>query len=87
MTLDKGSDGELINDAEKIGVEATSLATEFVINVLKTIAGQGADDLDLAEPKDEPNYNQIDVLAWDTPCSPLHMANVLGLPQDKKLFQ
>ncbi|QPH00652.1 hypothetical protein C2857_004483 [Epichloe festucae Fl1] len=60
MTLDKGSDGELINDAEKIGVEATSLATEFVINVLKTIAGQGADDLDLAEPKDEPNYNQID---------------------------
>ncbi len=70
------SDGELIDDAESDdGVQ--SMATGSFVKVGKKDA-QPTDDLALVDNEDEPDFYDINVVAWDTPCSALHFAIVEG---------
>lgn len=82
---DEESDGELV-DGEKTELEVQSLATGSFVNISKKKEGETTDDLVPEESEDEPDYYQIDVLAWDTPSSPLHIAIVEGHEEIVKLL-
>ncbi|KAH0595957.1 hypothetical protein MHUMG1_06507 [Metarhizium humberi] len=82
---DEESEGELIDD-EKTDLDVQSLATGSFIHVSKKKDGESTDDLVPEQSEDEPDYYQIDVLAWDTPCSPLHIAIVEGHEETVKLL-
>ncbi|KAH7163089.1 hypothetical protein B0J13DRAFT_634299 [Dactylonectria estremocensis] len=72
---DEESDGELIDD-EVTDMDTESMATGSFVKVKK--GEDQSDDLVPDESEDEPDYYQIDVLAWDVPCSPLHLAIAEG---------
>jgi hypothetical protein len=65
------SDVEMIDGAES-AADSHSIVTGSFVNVKKE--DNATDDLVPEESEDEPDYYQIDVLAWDIPCSPLHLA-------------
>lgn len=71
------SDGELIDDDET-ETDGQSMATGSFVKVNKGDDSTTTDDLVLDESLDEPDFYQIDVLAWDIPCSPLHLAIANG---------
>ncbi|VUC34464.1 unnamed protein product [Clonostachys rosea] len=68
---DDESDGELIEN-EQTNTDAHSIVTGSFVNIKGDKDAADLDDLDV--PDDEPDYYQIDVLAWDVRCSPLHLA-------------
>ncbi|KAL2193610.1 hypothetical protein P885DRAFT_63806 [Corynascus similis CBS 632.67] len=79
------SDGELIDE---FGSEdgATSMATGSFVKVGKKEAVTSENIADDGE--DEPNFYDINVTAWDTPCSALHLAIVNGhVPVVQELVQ
>lgn len=80
---DEESDGELI-DEEMTDVDTASMATGSFVKVKK--GEDQSDDLVPDESEDEPDYYQIDVLAWDVPCSPLHLAIAEGHEDAVKLL-
>lgn len=70
------SDGELVDDAESDdGVQ--SMATGSFVKVGKKEAVP-LDDVELEEDEDEPDFYDINVIAWDRPCSALHFAIIEG---------
>ncbi|KAM0330029.1 hypothetical protein ACHAQA_004199 [Verticillium albo-atrum] len=69
---DTDSDGELI-DGEGTEIDARTMATGSFVDVQKADK-EKTEDADLDESKDEPDFYKSDVLAWDIPCSPLHLA-------------
>lgn len=73
---DQESDGELVDDAESDD-EAQSMATGFFVKVGKK-EEVSTDDLALQDAEDEPDFYDINIIAWDTPCSALHFAIVEG---------
>jgi hypothetical protein len=73
---DEDSDGELI-DGEETEADQHSIATGSFVKIKKG-EKQGEDDIVPEESADEPDYFKIDVLAWDIPCSPLHLAIAAG---------
>ncbi|KPM38970.1 hypothetical protein AK830_g7594 [Neonectria ditissima] len=77
------SDGELIDD-EMTDADTASMATGSFVKVKK--GEEENDDLVPDESEDEPDYYQIDVLAWDVPCSPLHLAIAEGHEDAVKLL-
>ncbi|KAK7424963.1 hypothetical protein QQX98_000241 [Neonectria punicea] len=77
------SDGELIDD-EMTDADTASMATGSFVKVKKS--EEENEDLVLDESEDEPDYYQIDVLAWDIPCSPLHLAIAEGHEDAVKLL-
>ncbi|KAM5381008.1 hypothetical protein ACJZ2D_003123 [Fusarium nematophilum] len=77
------SDGELV-DAEMTDADAASMVTGSFVKVKK--GEEQEDDLVPDESEDEPDYFQIDVLAWDVPCSPLHLAIAEGHEDAVKLL-
>ncbi|KAH6898608.1 hypothetical protein B0T10DRAFT_505216 [Thelonectria olida] len=80
------SDGELI-DAETTDADTASVVTGSFVKVKKGDKGEEqGDDLVPDEEEDEPDYFQIDVLAWDVPCSPLHLAIAEGHEDAVKLL-
>lgn len=66
-----GSDGELV-EASGTETDGVSLVTGSFVKVKSATNEDG--ELVPEEADDEPDYYQIDVLAWDVPCSPLHLA-------------
>jgi ankyrin repeat protein len=70
------SDGELVDDAESDD-EAQSMATGSFVKVGKKDA-EPRDDLTLEENEEDPDFYDINVVAWDTPCSALHFAIIEG---------
>ncbi|KAF7562776.1 hypothetical protein G7046_g1351 [Stylonectria norvegica] len=65
------SDGELVDD-ETTDADTLSMTTGSFVKVKK---GDNEDDEPVPDDSDdEPDYYHIDVLAWDVPCSPLHLA-------------
>lgn len=62
------TDGELVEATETDGV---SVVTGSFVKVKDESKDE---ETILEESDDEPDYYQIDVLAWDVPCSPLHLA-------------
>ncbi|KAK2600284.1 hypothetical protein QQS21_005003 [Conoideocrella luteorostrata] len=81
--IDGEFDGELVDD-EQTNLDVHSLATGSFVNVSKD--GENSEGLVPEESEDEPDYYKIDVLAWDTPCSPLHTAIVEGHEDTVKLL-
>ncbi|KAG7149785.1 hypothetical protein HYQ46_001289 [Verticillium longisporum] len=73
---DSESDGELI-DGEGTEVDARTMATGSFVDVQKA-KDQETDDAALNGAPDEPDFYKSDVLAWDIPCSPLHLAIARG---------
>lgn len=72
---DEDSDGELI-EATGTNTDAVSLVTGSFVNV----KDNNKDDQDAVpeDSDDEPDYYHVDLLAWDIPCSPLHLAIAEG---------
>ncbi|KAI3549731.1 hypothetical protein CABS01_12565 [Colletotrichum abscissum] len=61
-------------DAGNTEADATSMATGSFVNV-KDENEKSKEDLVLEDDStDEPDFFKTDVLAWDLPCSPLHLA-------------
>lgn len=75
---DEESDGEIV-DGEATDVDSTSMTTGSFVKV-KQDEGDSADADDLVpeESQDEPDFFNIDALAWDLQCSPLHLAIAEG---------
>lgn len=80
---DEESDGELI-DAAVTDVDTASMTTGSFVKVKD--GDKQTDDLVPEESEDEPDYYQIDVLSWDIPCSPLHLAIAEGHEDVVKLL-
>lgn len=72
---DAESDTDLIDDDES--VEAKTMATGSFVDIKKATAEEPRDEI-VPEDEDQPNFYDINALAWDTPCSPLHLAIVSG---------
>ncbi|KAK4239714.1 hypothetical protein C8A03DRAFT_32236 [Achaetomium macrosporum] len=73
---DDESDGELVDDAESDDW-AQSIATGSFVKVGKK-GVEPLDDVALEDDDDEPDFYDMNVLAWDTPCSALHYAIIEG---------
>lgn len=71
---DEESDGEMI-DGEDSDDEGRTTTSGFV-KVGKDAAA--ADELALEEAEEEPDFYDVNVIAWDTPCSALHFAIMEG---------
>ncbi|KAJ2907045.1 ankyrin repeat protein [Zalerion maritima] len=69
------SDGELI-DAEDSDDDNHSMATGSFVKVKKD--DKKGDDIVPDDAKDEPDYYDVDVVAWDSPVSALHLAILSG---------
>lgn len=69
---DEDSDGEVI-DGEETEADVFSIATGSFVKVKNEDQDDGKSSVP-EESLDEPDYYKIDVLSWDTPCSPLHFA-------------
>ncbi|KAM0251165.1 hypothetical protein ACHAP5_001762 [Fusarium lateritium] len=78
------SDGELI-DGETSDVDAVSMTTGSFVNV-KQGEGDDVEDLVPDEAQDEPDFFNVDALAWDLQCSPLHLAIAEGNEDAVKLL-
>lgn len=77
------SDGELIDAATTEG-DAESVTSGSFVKISKGDDKEDEHALDGSE--DDPDYFQIDVLSWDIPCSPLHLAIVEGHEDTVKLL-
>lgn len=44
------------------------------VEMIKVLMEKSKEDLVLNESTDEPGFYKVDVLSWDVPCSPLHVA-------------
>lgn len=66
---DEDSDIDMVDAGN---TEADSMATGSFVKVKD--GDKSKEDLVLEESTDEPDFYKIDVLAWDIPCSPLHLA-------------
>ncbi|OPB42070.1 hypothetical protein A0O28_0031870 [Trichoderma guizhouense] len=68
---EEDSDVELVDNAET-ETEVHSIVTGSFVKVEKN--KEDKEESALEEPEDGPDFYQINVLAWDIPCSPLHLA-------------
>lgn len=68
-------DADMIEDDES--VEAKTMATGSFVDIKQAKAEEPRDEI-VPEDEDQPNFYDINALAWDTPCSPLHLAIVSG---------
>ncbi|KAL7913161.1 ankyrin repeat-containing domain protein [Trichoderma velutinum] len=72
---EEDSDVELVDSAET-ETEVHSIVTGSFVKVENN--KEDKEELALEESEDGPDFYQINVLAWDIPCSPLHLAIVGG---------
>ena len=75
---DEASDDDEMVDWEQSETDAHSATTGSFIKIGGGDKGQDIEDIVPDDNDDEPDYYQIDILAWDVPCSPLHLAIVGG---------
>jgi len=78
---DRDEDEEMEEDEdwEGSGDDGESRATGSFVKVRsKAKENAPADDLALEENEDEPDFYDINVIAWDRPCSALHFAIIEG---------
>ncbi|KAI1318143.1 ankyrin repeat protein [Xylariaceae sp. FL0255] len=80
------SDDELIEDAFSED-KGQSMATGSFVKVKKNKDAQDkAEDIPLDDDKNEPDFYKIDMIAWDSHCSPLHLAIIGGHCEVVKLL-
>ncbi|CAJ0545949.1 Ff.00g094220.m01.CDS01 [Fusarium sp. VM40] len=78
------SDGEIVDD-ETTDVDAVSMTTGSFVKV-KQGEEDEVEDLVPDEAQDEPDFFNVDALAWDLQCSPLHLAIAEGNEDAVKLL-
>lgn len=81
---EEGSDEESVNWKQS-DTDAQSATTGSFVKVGQE-SGCADGGTALEDPEDEPDYYHIDVLAWDIPCSPLHLAIVSGHEEAVRLL-
>jgi hypothetical protein len=74
---DDSSDGEMVDDDDDSESDAHSMATGSFVKV-KNDKKDTETDIIPEDSDEEPDFYQIDAVAWDVPCSPLHLAIVGG---------
>ncbi|KAI0111527.1 ankyrin [Daldinia grandis] len=74
---DEGSDPELVSDEESEDDGAQSVTTGSFVKVRNDKKTDGEDAVVLEDDQSEPDFYKIDAVAWDSKCSPLHLA-ILG---------
>ncbi|KAL6891139.1 hypothetical protein HDV57DRAFT_284471 [Trichoderma longibrachiatum] len=67
------SDVEIVDNAET-ETDAHSIVTGSFVKVEKGKEDANSEEPALEEPEEGPDFYQINVLAWDVPCSSLHLA-------------
>lgn len=70
---EEDSDVEIVDNAET-ETDAHSIVTGSFVKVEKSKEDTNTEEPTLDEPEEGPDFYQINVLAWDVPCSPLHLA-------------
>ncbi|KAI0798951.1 ankyrin repeat-containing domain protein [Xylaria sp. FL0064] len=73
---DDGSDGELIDDSSSDD-RVQSIATGSFVKVDNMDDTKTAETIPLDDDQNDPDFYQIDAIAWDSKCSALHLA-ILG---------
>jgi hypothetical protein len=73
---EEDSDVEIV-DGNETEADVISIATGSFVKVKKDEENDGKSSVP-EESLDEPDYYKIDVLSWDIPCSPLHLAIAAG---------
>ncbi|KAI0151968.1 ankyrin [Hypoxylon sp. NC0597] len=74
---DEDSDGDLVSDAMSEDGDVQSVTTGSFVKVSKDGETKEMDSGVPDEDQTEPDFYKIDTLAWDSKCSPLHLA-ILG---------
>lgn len=77
VTMSQG-DADDDDDWAQSETDAHSATTGSFIKIKKEEEEDDRTDVVPDEPEDEPDFYSIDVLSWDVPCSPLHVAIVGG---------
>jgi ankyrin repeat protein len=70
------SDGELVDEADSDDYAHSTTTGSFV--KLGKKEAEPLDDAALEDGEEEPDFYDINVIAWDRPCSALHFAIVAG---------
>ncbi len=76
-TSGEESDAELV-DAEDSDQDGQSMATGSFVKVGKKDKSSSVEQGDADDDQDEPDFYDVNVLAWDTPCSALQLAIMAG---------
>ncbi|CAK7231865.1 hypothetical protein SCUCBS95973_008067 [Sporothrix curviconia] len=82
---DEDSDGELIDGDSDDGVHSTTTASFVKVKGKGDMNEPGA-DASLNENEEEPDFYDVNVVAWDRPCSALHFAIIAGHEEVVKLL-
>ena len=86
-TGDEGSDDAEMLDEGESDVGAFSATTGSFVKLDKAVeAPSNTEDVISDEEEDDPDFYDINVLAWDTPCSALHFAILSGHEHVVKLL-
>ncbi|KAK1754894.1 Ankycorbin [Echria macrotheca] len=81
---DEDSDVEMVDDGES-DIEVRSMATGSFVEV-KDKKEKGSNEDPALDDEDEPNFFDVNVVAWDTPSSALHLAIIGGHEEVVKLL-
>ncbi|KAI0521370.1 ankyrin repeat protein [Xylaria bambusicola] len=85
ISMDDGSDGELVDDeSSDDGVQ--SIATGSFVKVDNKDEPKSAETIPLDDDQNDPDFYKIDAIAWDSKCSPLHLAIIGGHCEMVKLL-
>jgi len=79
------SDGELV-DGDDSDDEGHSIATGSFVRVRKGDKGTEHEGVVPEEKEDDPDFYDVNVIAWDTPTSALHLAIISGHDEAVKLL-
>ncbi|KAH6619681.1 hypothetical protein B0J18DRAFT_251413 [Chaetomium sp. MPI-SDFR-AT-0129] len=82
---DEESDGELINGSDSDDEDGQSMATGSFVKLGKKEI-EVLDEIALESEEEEPDFYDINVAAWDRPCSALHFAILTGHVEVVKLL-
>ncbi|KAI1364570.1 ankyrin repeat protein [Xylaria arbuscula] len=82
---DDDSDGELVDDqSSDNGVQ--SIATGSFVKVENKDESKTPETIPLDDDQNDPDFYKIDAIAWDSKCSPLHLAIIGGHCEMVKLL-
>jgi ankyrin repeat protein len=83
---DSDEDPEFINAEDDSEDGMQSVATGSFVKVGRDKDSGNGDALPRDEDEDEPDFYDVNVVSWDTPCSPLHLAIVNGHTEVVKML-
>lgn len=73
----EGDDVDMVDDYESEDAEQRSTAAGSFVKLKRNAQGN-SDESVLEENEDDPDIYDLSVVAWDTPCSALHLAIICG---------